>query len=762
MPKKFIKLPVLLLTLTLLVGGCSWPSSWPWQKAAPSAPTQENNPGSLSGVAETPVYTNDLKKFDSADELARFLADHNNSEGELSFDAKVPEAALSGALVPTLAQGDLVGNYLAAPDNLASSSQSVDIIKAGFNYTYALAKNELVIIKNSPAADASIISRIVFKSRPSGLLSAGNFIAIFGRDTQISNQDFYQNFRRQNPYTFFKVFDLSDPASPQLVRDLSFEGTYQAARLVGDYIYFLTDTKGNYIAGEPLTPRVVDSGQVLPARCDGAAKCFAPEVYYFDSAYNNYQFANLAIVNLQNSSEPLSGQTYLLNSGQNLYLSSNNLYISSLLAVDNYSLERQAGRELVYPKLSAADQDKINKIEANPGFVLNNSEKKIKIAQLIDSYLESLTVSDQAALNSEIEKNFQQKLSDQLKIASQTWLYKFALNGNKIEYHSKGAISGQLLNQFSLDESGDYLRVATLNVNQLAASDGTATDFYSSIYVLDNDLKTVGSLENLATTEKIADVRFIGNRVYLASLKTADPMFVISLADPTKPAVLGALRISGPANYLYPADPNGNKLISLGYELEGNSSTSLKVKGLKLSLFDFSDLAKPKELDNYLIGDATSDSLALSDHQSFSFSAAKNLLSFPTILHDSKGRLSFAGSLVFSLDNSRLHLKGRVDHSAGGHFGQLDSWGGFDYYDNTVKRGLYLDDNFLSFSNKFIKINSLASLAEVKSLALTTRGDDYLMAVPAVPTTSPATLPAAATSTSTSTSTSTHATSSQP
>ncbi len=735
MSTKFIKLSFLLVGIIFLTSACSW--SWPWAKKDSPAPARQTVSPEVSPAAPV-VYTNGLKKFNGLEELASFLADNNNSEGELSSEIKIQKAALSGSLAPLLAPTELSAqeNYLDYTTNLPSGAQRADLIKTNGNYTYALAKDELIITKTAPASSASIISRIVFKSRPTGLFLVGNVIAIFGNDNQIADQNFYQSFRRQNPYTFFKVFDVTDPTNPQLLRDLSFEGIYQEARLVGDYVYFLTSTQSNYIAGETLTPRLVESGQVLPEKCSGVAKCFVPEVYYFDIAYTAYRFANIAMINITNNSEPLSGQAFLLDRGQNIYISSDNIYISYAPNIEEYDLERQAARAVVYSKLSASDQEKITKIEATLGFVLNNREKKIKVAQIINSYLESLTADDRAPLDLAVEADFGGRLSEQLKSVDKLSLYKFALNNNKLEYRAKGEISGHLLNQFSLDEDGEYLRVATLNSSYSAAL-STATDFYSSIYILDKDLKTVGSLENLATTEKIINVRFIGNRAYLVAAKTTSPLFVINMADPTKPTVSGALKINGLANYLYPADASGNKLISLGYELEGQASSSQKIKGLKLTLFDFSDLAKPKELDSFLIGDAASGSLTFGDHQAFAYSLDKNLLSFPTTLHDSKGRLSFAGSLVFSSEADHLQLKGRVDHSAGGHFGQLDSWAGLDYYDNAVKRVLYFNDNFISFSNKFLKISSLAKLDETKSLELTARGNDYLIETPAAPTSTP-------------------------
>lgn len=742
MSKKVFKLFLFLLVVAIVASGCSFPkfkkSSAP---AVTLTPTGEETP-----AAATTGNTNQLKKFNNYDELAKFLADNNSSglagrtysssnmavRGEATLAAPRPSlsadmSATAGNAVSASDSGT-PNNSLdySATNNQVAGVDEADIIKTDGNYIYALVRNELSIIKATPASELSVVSKITFQSRPQDIFINGNFLAVFGDDTQIYSQTVYQSFRRQNPYVFFKVFDISNPASPQQVRDLNFEGSYYDARLIGDYVYFLTNTYSNYLAAEPLLPRVLDNGQVLPLKCEAAAKCFAPEVYYFDIPYDSYNFTNITAVNIKNNSEAINGQIYLLDNSQNLYVSQNNIYITYTQYLNEYDLEQQVKRELFYAKLSAADQDKIIKIEAAPDFVLNKNEKKAKVAQIIDYYLSSLSQAEQAAQQTEIDNSLKQKLAAKARDMEKTIIHKIGISGNQIAYRARGEVSGQILNQFSMDENDKYFRVATTRNQQWSRFSEEATESYSNVYVLDDNLQTVGSLENLATAEKIYAARFLGSRVYLVTFKQTDPLFVISLADPTKPAVLGAIKIPGFSNYLHPVDKDGVRLIGLGRAAEETAGGGVSVKGLKLSLFDFSDLAKPKELDSYLIGDASSDSIALNDHKAFLYAAEKNLLAIPAVLR-TNGKLSFSGVMVFTIDNNLFKLKGQIDHSVGGHFTQADYWRGFGYYDNTAKRSLYIGDNLYTFSNKFLKVNDLAALGEVKSLELTSGGDDYII-----------------------------------
>lgn len=347
----------------------------------------------------------------------------------------------------------------------------------------------------------------------------------------------------------------------------------------------------------------------------------------------------------------------------------------------------------------------------------------MKVALIIEAYLHGLGEEQQALVQIEVDSALKQKLAAASDDLEKTVIHKIAINGRQIEYRAQGEVPGQVLNQFSLDENGDYLRLATTRNEIWSRLLEKPENSYSNVFVLDQDLKLVGSLKNLATTEKIYAARFMGDRVYLVTFKKTDPLYVIGLADPAKPTVLGAVKVPGFSNYLHPVDASGEKLIGFGRDASDEGEV-VTVKGLKLALFDFSDLSKPRELDSYLIGDSGSDSIALSDHKAFLYSAAKNLLVLPAVLKEGD-KLGFAGALVFNITDNRFVLKGKIDHSAGGQYAASDYFRGFSYYDNTVKRSLYINDNLYTFSNQALRINRLADLSPVKDVILTSGGDDY-------------------------------------
>lgn len=743
MSKKILKLSILLIITTIFISGCTLP----WKKKTTSVNQDQANQNGQAAPSSEIAYSKQLKKFLDQNELKAFLETHNNINNFSS-------SQLNSSVIKSP-----FANYRA--DSRGSSSP--DIVKINGDYTYSLVRNELIIIKTTPPGEAKIISRTSFKSRPQNIIVSGTSLIVFGADSEIVSQPLYKKFQRKNSYTFLKVFDVSDPSGPKLVRDLNFEGVYSDARLVGNYVYFLTDTPGKYYNNEPLLPRVIDKGEILSPVCEtGNPHCFAPEVYYFDIFYSSFNFKNITAINISDNNEEIYGQVFLLGDSQEAYVSLNNIYITYSNIVDEFSLEQTARREEVFSKLSSEEQDKINKIYAAPDYMLNNDEKNFKSGILIDNYLNILNPDEKNTILLKIEDSLKQKLS-QARGIEKTSIYRFLMN-NKISYEAIGEVDGQVIDKYSMDENGGDLRIATvLNQNSSVGSSQGGV-FFSNIFILDRALKILGSLENLSTNAFVNSARFMGNRVYLSTTESDGPLYIVNLSDQSKPAVLGAVKVPSSYSYLLPFDSNGNKIISLGKETGDYGSATSTVKGLKLSLFDFSDLQKPKELDNYTIGDEFSDSIALSDPTTFSYfnSDKSNLLIVPAVLREN-GALSFSGALVFNFFDNRLSLKGKIDHSYGGHFTGIDSVNGIDYYDNTVKRGFYLnnlEDAIITFSNKLLKINKLEDFSSIKDVILTTGPDDYIITQPtentnpAISNPLSATLPATSTSATSSSSTS--------
>lgn len=170
---------------------------------------------------------------------------------------------------------------------------------------------------------------------------------------------------------------------------------------------------------------------------------------------------------------------------------------------------------------------------------------------------------------------------------SKTEIIKFKI-GDSLEYCGKASVNGRALNQFSIDEYNGYLRIATTTGNWGDSLENFVT-------VLDGELKEVGILDGIARGETIKSVRFSGDTAYVVTFKQVDPLFVIDLKDPTAPKITGELKIPGFSAYLHPVSDT----LLLGVGVDGDEER--QGCGLKLSLFDVSNPAEPKEVSKYEI-----------------------------------------------------------------------------------------------------------------------------------------------------------------
>ena len=307
--------------------------------------------------------------------------------------------------------------------------------------------------------------------------------------------------------------------------------------------------------------------------------------------------------------------------------------------------------------------------------------------------------------------------------SEKTIIHKFSLDEENINYEGQGTAPGTILNQFSMDESGNYFRIATT----LGHVSRTGEDASSNnLYVFDQNLNLVGKLEDLAPGERIYSTRFIGDRAYMVTFKKVDPLFVIDLSNPNSPTVLGKLKIPGFSDYLHPYDEN--HIIGIGKDtVEAEEGNFAWYQGLKLAIFDVTDVENPQQLHAELIGDRGTDSEVLTDHKAFLFDKEKNLLVLPVTLAELKGENNepnaygdfvFQGAYVYNIDLANgFQLKGRITH-----YEDDDAFKKSGYYfyggDYSVRRALYIDSILYTISNGKIKLNNLDNLEEIKELKL--------------------------------------------
>lgn len=202
-----------------------------------------------------------------------------------------------------------------------------------------------------------------------------------------------------------------------------------------------------------------------------------------------------------------------------------------------------------------------------------------------------------------------------------TNIFAFSLDGTNIAYKASGVVKGCFLNQFSIDEHNDCLRIATTYYDYKKDKD------VSNVYIMDKELNLIGKLEDIADDEQVKAVRFMGDTGYVVTFRNTDPLFTLDLSDPTKPAILGEVKLPGYSTYLHPIG-NGY-MVGIGYD---GDEENANLDTVKVSVFDVRDPKNPKESDTFVIKDVQTE--VNNDPKAFICNEAKGYIGFPVIHYE--------------------------------------------------------------------------------------------------------------------------------
>ena len=307
--------------------------------------------------------------------------------------------------------------------------------------------------------------------------------------------------------------------------------------------------------------------------------------------------------------------------------------------------------------------------------------------------------------------------------------YQFTADG-EIKFYENTKVKGKILNQYSCDEKDGNLRIA------LNDSKGTR------IVVLDDKLNEIGDTGPVAPGEDNKSVRFTGNKAYFVTYKQVDPLYVIDLSNPRDPTIMGELKIPGFSNYLHPYDDN--HIIGIGMATNEDIirddfgrpiGENITFNGMKMTMFDISDVRNPKEKDVVYFGDRSTDSQINKNAKALLFSKEKNLIAIPISNMGNSNwwvgpltdeillknpNMPFVqekikeGYIVYNITVDGFKYKGIITHDD-----NIIKYDYTTYYKpRSPIRGLYIDNYLLTVSNSLLKINELNTLKFVSNINL--------------------------------------------
>lgn len=553
-----------------------------------------------------------------------------------------------------------------------------DIIKTDGSYIYTLGHGNLVIVNAYPADEAEILSTTVIDNfRPTELFIHGDRLLMFGS----ASYDFRNNEDEETGKPAKEIMPY-----PRYLNVMSVK------------LYDISDRE------EPELLKTVDfEGSYLTSRKIGSYAYFVVNSY--PSYYRDDPIICTDIVPL-----------YRESTDDNEPKAEDMVPIARCTDI-GYIEPIQANNFITVASISITDEDE----DVTKEVIVGSGQNVY--ASLENLYIAQTSWPRYSALG-KLAKDYAEK----------TVITKFELDDGDIEYAGTGDAKGHILNQFSMDEYDNHFRIAT-TTGEVWGSERKSSN---NVYVLDEELEVVGKLEDLAPGEKIYSVRFMGKKGYVVTFKKVDPLFVIDLSDHENPEVLGKLKIPGYSDYLHPYDENhiigiGKDTVEAEEELkQGRDLDFAWYQGIKMAIFDVSDVENPIEMHKVVIGDRGTDSEALHDHKAFLFDREKNLLVMPIKLAEIKGErtrdnqrgdIVFQGAYVYDITlDDGFNLRGKVTHYDDDS--EFRKSGFYFRGSSAIRRSLYIEDVLYTLSDNRLQLNDLDSLERLKALEFEKGEDD--------------------------------------
>ena len=539
-----------------------------------------------------------------------------------------------------------------------------DITKTDGDYIYSLSGSDVVITNVQDPTNIKIESKIQSEEdyNPEDLILYNDKLVV------ISTK--YIKYSQSN--TLVSVYDVTKKDEPKLVKSCMLPEKYYTSRSIDGKLLVIASGKLREEANKVVTYYEEDNSK---------KEIGLENIKRLKKLISNDQ-TPIATINLQ-STDNVKVNSYLFNV-ENAYISEKNMYLLNEL----YSNE-------------------------NSGF-----EKRVKNLFGIKGVI--------GFFNYMINEDYY----DYAEYDDYTNIYKFSIQEDgSIEYLAKNKVRGTTINQFSLDEYNENLRIG------LETSDG------SKVVVLDSKLNKIGETECLSKGEKMYSTRFLGEKAYMVTYKNTDPLYVIDLSNPKEPTVLGKLKIPGYSTYLHPYD--ANHLIGIGMQTKETvhrdsqgrvTYTSARITGMKMALFDVSDVNNPKQISQTVIGDSRTTSAILTNHKALLFSKEKGILAIPVNSYPSDFEVESSsddisklvsqytnynknytaeGYAVYNINlTDGFNLKGIINH-------EIIKTSGYRYgYSGKLLRGLWIEDNLYTVSEKMIKVNKLDDLSQISELEI--------------------------------------------
>jgi uncharacterized secreted protein with C-terminal beta-propeller domain len=597
-----------------------------------------------------------LEAFDSCDSLVHYA--RTNALDRLEPALYGPPGAPPPAREP-LAMREGSPGAAAGPEAFSGTNvqeagvDEPDIVKTDGKHLFAISAGKLRAVDVSGVAPRRVDTlRIGSRHTDHDLLLRGDRLLVLSgsQDDDALLSRLASSVGVGPSKTVLSEVDVSNPSAMRLVRTLTVEGSYVSARL----------TRG--------TARVVLSAPASDVSIPGEYTLGAGE---FQEARRRNREAL--------ARSPLSRwlPSYVLRDRRSRRK-------VTLPLADCRSVRRPT-------TFSGLDMLAVLTIDLDKGLAPTDADALMTDAETVYASRRSLYVATPRWVDEDMSAERQAR-------GTTTQIHRFDVSAQRAtSYRSSGRVRGFLLNQFSLSAHDGRLRVASTTepVSSEGGRDRRSQSFVTVLAEEGRRLVRVGRVGGLGRGERIYSVRFMGDTGYVVTFREVDPLYTLDLSRPRSPRVLGALKIRGYSAYLHPA--GDDLLIGVGQD----ATRSGRTLGTQLSLFDVSDLSRPRRLHRRTIAEATSE--VEFDHHAFLWWRPARLAVVPVDpgFDEAIGAGAFTGAVAFRFGRGTgVWEAGRIAHWSG-----RGAW--------SVRRSIVVGNRLYTLSDAGVAANDVWSLTRL-------------------------------------------------
>ena len=307
------------------------------------------------------------QRLKSYDELKQIYMDINGSKSINQYYPFVEEEAVAAeapSMSNSAAAADSGSGSVSTTNVQVSGVDEADIVKTDGNYIYSISnvydystytsKSKVNIVSTLRKGNMQVVGSITVNGHPLEMFLKGNKLTLIVQQdkyldlttnkyittaeyqkisddyykTNTNRDDFYYKYMYKSVVAAL-IYDVSNPAKPKNIRNVTQDGYYLSSRLIGDQLYLVTNNSSYWIRYANVND--INIYAIVPQYSDTAFgitnEMLLPKNICMFPNVNYYSFTIVSGFNISSNSK-VSCEA-VLGGGSNIYASQSNLYVLS-------------------------------------------------------------------------------------------------------------------------------------------------------------------------------------------------------------------------------------------------------------------------------------------------------------------------------------------------------------------------------------------------------------------------------------------------